>query len=410
MDKKIHIIGSGISGLVAALVLESKGFSPVILESSGRAGGRIKTDFIDGYQLDRGFQVLLSSYPAAKKYLDYKALNLQIFKPGAVIFEEGKQKLIGDPLRNPSALWATLFSGIGTLGDKLKILKLNKYLEQKSNDEIFKSKEITTKEYLEDFGFSSSFIETFFRPFFTGIFLETELATSSRMFEFVFKQFGSGYAVLPSGGIEEISKQLVSKLKRTTFRFHTIVEEVNDNEISLKDGSKIATDYTIIATEASNVLSNIKSKKQGWKSCQNLYFKAPKRNIDKPYIGLVSNKELLVNNIFYHTSLQMDHKGNQDLLSVTVVKKHQLSDSELIDQVILELKKECKIDQLQFLKLYHIPKALPNLSDLKYQPSNVDIEYSETIFLASDTLLNGSSNAAMIAGESAALRLLEKIE
>ena len=76
-DSKIHIIGAGVSGLVAAQVLENKGYHPIILEASDRAGGRVKTDIKKGFQLDHGFQVLLSSYPAAQKYLDFKALKLQ---------------------------------------------------------------------------------------------------------------------------------------------------------------------------------------------------------------------------------------------------------------------------------------------------------------------------------------------
>ena len=94
---KIHIIGGGVSGLIAARVLEDHGYSPSVIEATDRVGGRLKTDVIDGYQLDHGFQVLLTAYPAAQKYLDYEALDLQRFLPGASIFKNGAQKIIGDP-------------------------------------------------------------------------------------------------------------------------------------------------------------------------------------------------------------------------------------------------------------------------------------------------------------------------
>jgi phytoene dehydrogenase-like protein len=116
MDKretKIHIIGAGISGLIAAKVLEENGFSPVILEATDKVGGRVKTDLVDGYQLDHGFQVLLTAYPEAKKHLDFQELDLQEFLPGAVVFKNKKQKIIGDPLKDPSLVFSTLFSGIG---------------------------------------------------------------------------------------------------------------------------------------------------------------------------------------------------------------------------------------------------------------------------------------------------------
>ena len=83
---KVTIIGGGLSGLIAALVLEKNGYTPLILEATDRPGGRLKTDIINGFQLDHGFQVLLSSYPAAQKYLDYDKLELQYFKSGSHIF------------------------------------------------------------------------------------------------------------------------------------------------------------------------------------------------------------------------------------------------------------------------------------------------------------------------------------
>ena len=165
-DCKIHIIGGGVSGLIAARVLEKKGFNPIILEASERVGGRIKTDIIEGYQLDHGFQVLLTAYPAVKKYLDYDALDLQFFLPGASIFKAHTQSIIGDPLRDVSLLISTLFSGIGSISDKFKILKLNHKIKKKSLTDIFSEKEQTTLSYLKEFGFSKDMLNDFFIPFF----------------------------------------------------------------------------------------------------------------------------------------------------------------------------------------------------------------------------------------------------
>ena len=409
-DFKIYIVGAGVSGLVAAQVLENQGYQPVILEASDRAGGRVKTDIKKGFQLDHGFQVLLSSYPAAQKYLNFKALKLQELKPGAVIFNNGKQQIIGDPLRDISTLFSTLFSGIGTLSDKFKIFQLNLKLKNKSIEAIFSSDEISTKVYLQEFGFSSQIITQFFTPFFTGIFLENELTTSSRMFEFVFKMFGEGLAVLPKGGIEEISKQLVSNLKHTTFQYNTQVSSVSNEEIVLHTGEKLVSTATIIATDASKLVRDAPSKNLIWKSCQTLYFTANKRVIEKPMIGLVSKKDSLINNIFYHTSVATNSNNTEELLSVTVVKEHQFSEKQLIAAVTKQLKEECTIDHLTFLAVYHIEKALPDLKDIKYEVSPSESQLSSGIFLAGDIQLNGSLNAAMIAGEKAALQVITSLK
>ena len=409
-DFKIYIVGAGVSGLVAAQVLENQGYQTVILEASDRAGGRVKTDIKKGFQLDHGFQVLLSSYPAAQKYLDFKALKLQKLKPGAVIFKKGKQQIIGDPLRDISVLFSTLFSGIGTLSDKFKIFQLNLKLKNKSIEAIFSSNEISTKTYLQEFGFSSQIIAQFFTPFFTGIFLENELTTSSRMFEFVFKMFGEGLAVLPKGGMEEISKQLVSNLKNTTFQYNTQVTSVSDEKIILHTGDKLVSTATIIATDASKLVKNAPSKNLTWKSCQTLYFTANKRVIEKPMIGLVSKEDSLINNIFYHTSVATHSNNTEELLSVTVVKEHQLSEEQLIATVIKQLKEECHIDTITFLEIYSIKRALPDLKNIKYEVSPSETQLSSGIFLAGDVQLNGSLNAAMIAGEKAALQVIASLK
>ena len=402
----IHIIGGGISGLIAARVLEEHGLSATIIEATDRLGGRVKTDVVDGYSLDHGFQVLLTAYPAAKKYLDFDALALQEFLPGSAIFKNGKQKIIGDPLRNLSLLLPTLFSGIGTVNDKLKILALNRRLKKKSIQNIFAEKEQTTLAYLENIGFSETIITDFFIPFFSGIFLENKLDTSSRMFEFVYKMFGEGNAALPKDGIQAIPKQLFEKLKSTTIIFNTKVKSVENGSIILESGETLKSNFTIIATQASGLVSNLKNQATLWKSCDTLYFEVAKREIKKPLIGLIAMHNALINNIFYHTSLQTSATATKELLSVTVIDRQNLTNKQLVTEVQKELKELCNIDYCTFIKQYNIPMALPNLQDIQYEMLPSETRLTETIFLAGDTQLNGSLNAAMIAGERAALEVI----
>ncbi len=408
-DYKIHIIGAGVSGLIAANVLEQNGYSPVIIEATDSVGGRVKTDIIDGYQLDHGFQVLLTAYPAAQKYLDLESLDLQKFLPGASIFKKGKQVVIGDPLRDISLLFPTLFSGIGTFSDKLKILRLNNRLKKKTVSDIFSDKEQSTLSYLIDIGFSNQMITQFFKPFFSGIFLESRLETSSRMFEFVYKMFGEGYAALPKAGIAAIPKQLTQNLKTTAFKFNTKVTSIKDGKIVLLDNKILKSHFTIVATDASNLISNLKDQPTVWKSCDTLYFETENRVISNPLIGLIPENNTLINNIFYHTSVETHVVAKKELLSVTVIDSHNLSNEELIEHVKRELQQHCGIDSCKFIKQYHIPMALPKLNDLQYEMLPSETRLTSGVFLAGDTQLNGSLNAAMISGERAALGVIETL-
>lgn len=408
-ELKIAIIGAGVSGLIAARVLESQGYEPTVYEASDSVGGRVKTDVVNGYQLDHGFQVLLDAYPLAAKYLDYATLELGKFLPGATLFKNGKQVTLGDPLRNLSLLIPTLSSGIGTFSDKWKIFKLNKELKQKSVDAIFGEPETTTLDYLKSKGFSNEIIADFFRPFFSGIFLEPDLSTSSRMFQFVYKMFGTGNAVLPKSGIAAITKQLAAGLTKTKFVFHSPVASVTDGTVVFSDGKEETVEYTIIATEASQLVPNLRNQETSWKTCDTLYFTTKEKTIDKPLIGLVTDAEALVNNIFYHSCLPMEHPGAENLLSVTIVKKHGLSESELVQRVQSELNSICAISGTTFLKRYHIKKALPDLTNIQYAMDPTETRLTAKTFLAGDQLLNGSLNAAMLSGELAANAVLQTI-
>ncbi len=409
-EYKINIIGAGLSGLVAAKVFEDHGYAPAIYESSSSVGGRVKTDIVEGYQLDHGFQVLLNAYPKAKQYLNYDALELQELKPGAVIYSDGKSHTLGDPLRDLSLLLPTLLSGVGYTSDKFRIFQLNQDLKKKTLKEIFETEETTTLQYLQHKHFSKEMIRKFFKPFFSGIFLEEELKTSSRMFEFVYKMFGEGLAVIPRKGMGEITMQLAAGLDKTTFHFNTPVQKVEQGKIVLTGGKEIISHFTVIATEASSLVSNLKGQEILWKSCHNFYFEVPKRSIDKPLIGLVSDTQAIINNLFFHTSVETAYKGNKELLSVTVVKDTDLEGEALVNKVKEDLKIYCGIGEVRFLKHYSIPKALPCLMPLHYELEPTETQLNSSIFLAGDQLLNGSQNAAMLSGERAALGVIQTLE
>jgi protoporphyrinogen oxidase len=407
-DAKIYIIGAGVSGLIAAKILEDNGFYPVILEATDRIGGRVKTDLVDGYQLDHGFQVLLTAYPAAKRHLDLEALDLQYFLPGAAIFKNKSQKIIGDPLKDMSLLFSTLFSGIGTISDKLKVVQLNNKLKKKSLSAIFSDKEQSTFSYLTDFGFSKEMVNDFFRPFFSGIFLETQLETSSRMFEFVYKMFGEGSASIPKKGMEAIPKQLQEKLNNTVIKLNTKVAAIKNEEITLVDGETLESHFIIVAAEATNLVEGLKNRPTEWKSCHSLYFETDNKVIGKRLIGLIAKRGSLINNIFYNTNLKAISKGKKELLSVTIIDNQNLTTEQLIKQVKSELKDYCGIDVIRLIKQYDIPMALPKLEGLKYEVLPSETRLNTNVFLAGDTVLNGSLNAAMISGESAACGLIER--
>ncbi len=403
-EAKIYIIGAGVSGLVAAIELEKSGFSPVILEGSDSIGGRVKTDELDGFRFDRGFQVLLTAYPEGKRYLDYQALNLKYFEPGAVIFDEQESFLITDPLRNPLKIVGMAFSKVGTFYDKVKMFSLTQALKKKTVEDIFASDSKTTLQYLKSYGFSDQIISNFFKPFFRGIFLEPHLNTSSRMFEFVFKMFSMGNAAVPAKGMGEIPKMLRQQLIRTQIHFDKKVKAVRQGFIELENGESLAADRIIIATQPDRVMEQLQGQFAKPKFVTNCYFTTLKSFMARPMIGLIPGEGKLINNVVFMNDVSDEYSPkDRSLLSVTILE-HSLSEKELIKAIQAELERISGIkgDYFKYLKTYEIPYALPSLEDMRYSVAFTETKITDHVFLAGDYLLNGSINAAMTSGRLAA--------
>jgi phytoene dehydrogenase-like protein len=403
MKPTITIIGAGISGLTAAVYLHKKGFKVKILEASDRAGGRIKTDVIDGYRFDRGFQVLLMAYPETKALLDYKKLNLKHFLPGANVLYDDGQFEIADPFRRPTATFATIFAPVGSLKDKINTFFLKYKLLKISIQSIFKQPETETNLQLKKYGFSQKMIDRFYNPFFSGIFLENQLKTSSNMFDFVMKMFSEGDAVIPELGMEEIPKQLVSMLPENSIVYNIKVTGIENNKIISQNGATFKTDKIIIATEATGFAKYIiPQNKTKSHQVTNVYFEANLAPTKKAVVILngSSNKKW-VNNLTVMSNVSDKYAPkNKVLISVSYNGIPNVTDEILSENMKNELKTWYgnQVEDWKMLKVYRIEYALPNQESVANELSNSDIQVEENIYICGDHLLNGSINAAMKSG------------
>jgi len=402
-SQRVIIIGAGIAGLSAAIELEEQGLTPVILEKSDRAGGCIKTDRVDGWLLDRGFQVLLTAYPTARKILDYDALDLQTFQPGSIIYSEQGRSKIGDPSRNMGFLWPTLISGVGSLSDQIKVLSLNNEMKRISLETIFSEPEITSMQFLETYGFSQKIIENFFQPFFSGIFFDEALVTSSRKLRYVFKMFAEGYAAIPKQGMEAIPKQMVARLKNTVFRFNTQVASVYSGSVRLASGDEMKADQVIIATEGVGHKNNAE-----WKGCHTFYFEVDYSSHKMPILGLLAIKNTLVNNLYFVDDL-LGRKNDKSLLSVSVINDKSLSVEEMEMGIRKELNTHCNIEADRLVKHYHIPKSIPVIDRHVQLPIPEKVRLRDGVWLAGGHCNNGSINGAMDSGIAAARFVVQEL-
>ena len=246
VDCDAVVIGAGLAGLSCARRLAAGGLDVRVLEASDGVGGRVRTDDVNGFQLDRGFQVLLTAYPEVQEVLDYVTLDLRAFYAGSLIRSSGAFHRLADPWRHPWDALRGLFGPVGGLWDKLSVAGLRRRVLSRELHELFAGSEESSITFLRTFGFSDAMIERFFRPFLAGVFLESELQTSSRMLQFVFAMFAAGDAALPAAGMEAIPRQLAARLSADRIRLKAEATRIDGTAVWLASGERLqarAIDY-----------------------------------------------------------------------------------------------------------------------------------------------------------------------
>ena len=221
----VVVVGAGLAGLVAAVRLQDAGLDVAVVERSDAVGGRVRTDVVDGFRLDRGFQLLNPAYPEAKRVLDLDALDLQPFLAGLMACTRDKRYALGDPLRLPTAIPTSLAAPVGSIKEKLAfgtwVAGLG--LGLGSAEAIRDSEDRPLIEELRARGIGGALTDTVLRPFLSGVLAETELESSQRMVSILLRAFARGNPSVPALGMQAMPEQLAARLADGTVHLDTCV-------------------------------------------------------------------------------------------------------------------------------------------------------------------------------------------
>ncbi|KAK3010738.1 hypothetical protein RJ639_011291 [Escallonia herrerae] len=418
----VIIIGAGLAGLAAATRLRSENVPFLLVEASDAVGGRVRTDAVEGFLLDRGFQIFITAYPEAQKLLDYQALDLRKFYSGAQVYYDGRFHTVADPVRHFSDSLQTLTNPIGTVLDKLLIGLTRLRVLTKSDGDILAAKEVSTIEFLRSSGFSDSIVDRFFRPFFGGIFFDTELETTSRLFDFVLKCLALGDNTLPAKGISAIPQQLAAKLPANSTLLNSKVvsidiESDSTANVRLKDGVVLRSELGVVVAveeaEAVKLLAGKLEKKPGKpvRSTVCLYFSADSSQVPvrDPVLFLNGSGKGIVNNMFFATNVAPSYgPPGKALVSVSLIGLFgDVLDEDLTAEVVRELSGwfgEGMVGSWRHLRTYRIGFAQPNQSpptDLMKDP-----RVGPGLYVSGDYQTSATFDGALVSGRMAAEALL----
>lgn len=421
----IVIIGAGLAGLTCARELIREGQRVLVLEAAEQVGGRVRTDMHeDGYRLDRGFQVLFTAYPAAQRHLNFENLKQRFFEPGALLAREGKLHEIADPLREPGRLLPGLLNPLISATDKLRVLRLRAGVTRHSTADIFAGKgqrddkDESTEEYLRRQGFSEKgFIANFARPFYGGIFLDRELSTSARMFQFIFKMLATGKVILPAEGMQRVPEMLAASLPAGSIRLRArvsslLIQNGSVEGVRLASGETIKAEQVVVATDspAAAQLTGQRLPTEA-RGCVCVYFGGKERLYPQRKILLNTASDAYVNHAVLLSNIAPTYAPpRRHLLSATILDPGTDDDEQIGQRALEEIANWFPAHNLsawQMLGVYRVPFA-----QLAQPPGFFDDQPSNTtstadLYLAGEYTTSSSIHGAMHSGEHAARALLK---
>ncbi len=252
MDTDVVVVGAGLAGLRCAQALVDAGREVVVLEADDVVGGRIRTERIDGYLVDRGFQLLNPAYPAVRRWVDVDALALQPFGAGVAARTEDGLAVLGHPLREPGLVPSTLrtvarrpreVAALARWGAALVRPRRRRTLEEV----LARHPDVDLRTSLDGAGVDGLLRRVIDR-FYAGVLLEDDGATSEVYALLLAWMFARGVPALPREGMTALPAQLAGRLGGRV-RLGRPVRAVTGTSAVTDDGTWTAR-HVVVATGA----------------------------------------------------------------------------------------------------------------------------------------------------------------
>lgn len=358
----VAVVGGGLAGLACARELVRAGLDVRLWESGDAVGGRVRTDRVDGLLLDRGFQVLNTAYPEARRALDLDALDLQTFDRALNIRVGGRTRRLADPLREPGGLPALLNAPVGGPLDKLALGRYAARVTALPASALKRSADIPAGEAWARQGLDGVPVEQLLTPFLAGVVLEEEITTSRRFVDLMARMFARGRAAVPASGMQAIPDQLAAELPEDAVHLEARVRRVTPHLVESEAGS-CAASAVVVATDGSSAAELLGSavRAPSWKGVTTMYHAAPEPPAHAATL-LVDADTSPVNNTIVITAAAPSYAtGGRALVATSLVHgpsgAQQATEPEVRGR-LAELH-DADTSRWEHVGTYDVPQALP---------------------------------------------------
>ena len=413
------VVGAGLAGLACAGELVRRGRRVTVLEASDRAGGRVATDTVDGFRIDRGFQVYNDAYPEGSRQLDLPALALGRFEPGALVAEAGRLRGVSDPWRRPLSAISSLLSGSVGLADGLRTARLRgdaiRGVRRGAIDPetAAAANERTTREELAARGFSDAFVRRFFVPFFGGVFLERSLDTAAPVFLFDFAMFSLGSACLPAGGMDAIPRQLADRLPPGWVRLGMRVRGVEPGRVTLDDGSTLEARELVVAVNGAAAAEIVPQAARGplaarrWKATRLVAYAADQSPLQARTLVVSADRDGPIDNLTVPSDVALGYAPPGRSL-VTVSLRDGWS-GDAVEDVVKQQAAGwfgAAVNGWRHLATVDVPRALPDESPAARRSRPTSPRLADRLWMCGDHCGAASINGALASGRRCAEAIL----
>ncbi len=216
MDADVIVVGAGLAGLRCAGALLAAGREVVVLEAADAPGGRVRTDRVDGFLVDRGFQLLNPAYPAVGRWVDVDALRLRPFRAGVAAVDDDRRVVLGHPLREPALLPATVRAAAPWTRDLAAVGRwaapLLRPRRGTSLAEVVAGRPDVDRRTALDSASAGGSPRRLLDAFLAGVLLEDDGTTADRFVLLLAWMFARGVPSLPARGMQALPDQLAAPL------------------------------------------------------------------------------------------------------------------------------------------------------------------------------------------------------
>ena len=408
-DVDVAVVGAGLAGLSCARTLHRAGRRVVVLEAGDAVGGRVRTDEVDGFRLDRGFQVMLTGYPELRVNVDLDALDPRAFSPGVTVRRGGRFRRLADPTREPSSALGAL--GVATPLDGARLLAWRHHVLSTPGQELATAPQSTTAELLEGRGFSRELREAFFRPFLAGTFFDDAMATSSRLTELVFRSFFRGDVAVPALGMQRLPEQLASELPAEGLRLSSPVDAIEPGAV-VGGAGRVTADHVVVATEApaaARLLGDRGEVRTTARATATCWYGTAVAPVAGPDLVLGADDDGPVATVAPMSQVSADYAPpGQHLVAASTANLPDLDDAGLDRMVRAQLRAwwGSPVDRWRLLRVDRIPYAQPRMDPSDLPALRREVRVDDRLWVCGDHRDTASLQGAMVSGRRTAEAIL----